>query len=55
MHFDRETKEMCLKGIFLEVAIEEIKDNVGWDLKISEDLLETEPRTRGEMTLLREK
>ena len=36
--FDDKTKEMYLKSLFPGVTVDEIKVQVGWDLKVSPDL-----------------
>lgn len=55
MRFDEETKELYLAEIYPGVTLEEVKENTGWDLKISQKLIKTEPPTKKEITLLREK
>ena len=42
LRFDAETKEMYLASYHPGVTIEQIKENTGWDLKIAEDVHETE-------------
>lgn len=55
MRFDEKTREMYLAEIYPKVTIGEIKENTGWDLKIGDELLKTEPPTKKEIKLLREK
>ncbi len=51
-----EKGEMVLKSIHagVGVTLEQIKAEVGWDLKVSSDLQETEPPTMEEMLLFRQ-
>ncbi|MFC1950009.1 CoA-transferase subunit beta [Chloroflexota bacterium] len=51
------SREMVLKSIHtgVGVTLDQVKAEVGWDLKISSDLEETEPPTREEIHILREK
>jgi glutaconate CoA-transferase subunit B len=51
--FDAKTKEMFLSEIFPGVTTEEIRDCVGWDLKIASDLKETPPPLDEETALMR--
>jgi glutaconate CoA-transferase, subunit B len=51
---DPETKELVLTQIHPGVEVEEVKDQTGWDLKVSDDLQITEPPTVGELSALRE-
>jgi len=55
LRFDDATKEMYLDSHHPGVSIEQIKENTGWDLKISDSVKETEPPTEDQVTLLREK
>ena len=55
LRFDDATKEMRLDSYHPGVSIAQIKENTGWDLKISPSLKETEPPTEDQITLLREK
>jgi len=52
--FDRLTKEMCLAEIFPGITVEEIRQNVGWDLKISPEMRIAEPPTEQEVMIMRE-
>lgn len=52
--FEENSKEMYLDSRHPGVCVEEIKDNVGWDLKISPKLGETEAPTDIELRVLRE-
>ncbi len=53
-HFDEESKEMFLYGVFPGHDVEEIKAEVPWDLKMADDLKELPPPTREEVDLIRE-
>ncbi|MEK7353458.1 MAG: CoA-transferase [Chloroflexota bacterium] len=51
-----EDREMALKSIHsdLGVTLDQVKAEVGWDIKIALDLTDTEPPTDEELRLLRE-
>lgn len=51
-----EDGEMVLKSIHVDlgVTLEQVKAEIGWDIKISRDLTDTEPPTDEELRLLRE-
>ena len=51
--FDEVTKEMYLDSLHPGATVEEIRDNVSWDLKIAKDLKDTEPPTIEEVELIR--
>lgn len=55
LRFDSETKEMCLDTVHPGNTVEEVKENTGWDLKVSPDVRETEPPTEEEIELIRTK
>ena len=52
--FDQETKEMYLAASFPGKNVEQIRDNVQWDLKIADDIYEVEPPSEEELRVLRE-
>ncbi len=52
--FDPDTREMVLRSMHPGLTIETIRDNVGWDLKIADDLGETAPPTPEEIRIIRE-
>ena len=52
--FEKDSKEMYLDSYHPGVSVDEIKANVGWELKISPRLEETEPPTALELKVLRE-
>ncbi len=51
--FDPVTKEMYLAELFPGVTVQEIMDNVSWDLKTSPDVQETLPPTEEEIRIIR--
>jgi len=54
MRFDKETGEMMLTSLHPGVEVEEVKQNTGWDLKISKDLEITKEPSEKELLILRE-
>jgi len=52
--FDDSTKEMMLHSLHPGVELAEVEDKVGWKLKVSSKLEETNSPTGGELCLLRE-
>ena len=54
MEFDKETGEMILTHLHPGVTIEEVKQNTGWDIRVSEDLKITREPSERELKLLRE-
>ncbi len=51
--FDPQTREMYVHEVFPGISVEEIQENVGWDLKISPDLKETLPPSLEEIQIMR--
>jgi glutaconate CoA-transferase subunit B len=51
--FDEVTKEMYLDSLHPGVTVEEIKDNVSWDLKVANEIKVTERPTVEEVDLMR--
>ncbi len=51
--FDENTKEMYLKHLYPGVTVEEIKNMVDWDLKVSDTLSEVEPPTEEQVRIMR--
>lgn len=49
LKFDPVTKEMFLDQVFPGVSVEEIKENIDWDLKINSFLKETRPPLKEEI------
>lgn len=54
LRFDPATKEMYLDSYHHGITIEQIKENTGWDLKISTDVHETERPSPELIRILRE-
>jgi glutaconate CoA-transferase subunit B len=54
MRFDPETKEAYLATYHPGSTIDEIVENTGWELKVPDDVTETEPPTAEELRVLRE-
>ena len=52
--FDEATGEMTLLTMHPGVTLDQVRENMGWDPKIAEDLGETPPPTEDELRLLRE-
>ncbi len=52
--FEADTHEMMLTDLHPGVALEQVKENVGWPLKIAADLHTTAPPTPEELRLIRE-
>jgi glutaconate CoA-transferase subunit B len=53
LRFDERTKEMYLDTYHPGVTIDQIKENTGWDLKISPNVHQTEPPTDEEIRIIR--
>jgi glutaconate CoA-transferase subunit B len=51
---DPATKELVLTQVHPGVDVAEVKEQTGWDLKVSDDLQTTEPPTADELSALRE-
>jgi len=54
LKFHEKTGEMILTSIYPRVEIEEVMENTGWDLKISENLKVTEAPLEEELSILRQ-
>jgi len=54
MRFDAETKEAYLATYHPDCSVEEIVQNTPWDLKVADDVCETEPPTAEELRVIRE-
>jgi len=52
--FDKEMGEMVLESLHPDVSLAEVQEEVGWKLKMSPDISETESPTEEELRLLRE-
>jgi glutaconate CoA-transferase subunit B len=53
LRFDEQTKEMYLASCHPGISIDQVKQNTGWDLKVSQKVTETEPPTTEEVEILR--
>jgi len=51
--FDDETKEMYLCSVYLGVSAEEAKREVGWHLKIAQNVKAVEPPTTEKVKFIR--
>jgi glutaconate CoA-transferase subunit B len=54
LRFDKETKEACLESYHPGTTIEEVVNLTPWDLKVSDDVHETEPPREEEIRVIRE-
>jgi glutaconate CoA-transferase subunit B len=54
MKFDGETGEMVLSSVHPGVAVEDIRSNTGWNLRVSDDLKITEEPSEEELLILRQ-
>ena len=54
LRFDRGTGEAYLATYHPDTSIDEVRRNTPWDLKVAEDVRETEPPTAEELRVLRE-
>ncbi len=52
-HFD-DTGEMRLDSLHPGATVEQVRETIGWDVKISADLAATSPPTSEELRLIRE-
>jgi glutaconate CoA-transferase subunit B len=52
--FDQATGEMTLATLHPGVTLDEVRENMGWDPKVSDGLVETPPPTDDELRILRE-
>jgi glutaconate CoA-transferase subunit B len=53
-HFDERTGEMTLATLHPGVTLDVVRENMGWDPKVADDLGETPPPTTEELRLIRE-
>jgi glutaconate CoA-transferase subunit B len=53
--FDETTGDMVLESLHPSVELAQVQTEIGWELKVTPDLRETEPPTEEELRLLREK
>jgi len=54
MRFDKATGEAYLATYHPDTSIDEVRENTPWDLKVADDVHETEPPTEEELRVLRE-
>ena len=54
LRFDEETHEMVLSSLYPGASVEQVRAQVGWDLKVAENLSTTEPPSAEELRLIRE-
>ncbi len=54
LRFDSETKEAYLAALHPGVSVEQVKQNTGWDLKVSEKIERNEPPTMKEIEVCRQ-
>ena len=54
LYFDKETGEAYLATYHPGNTVDEIRENTPWDLKVADDVHETEPPTAEELRVLRE-
>jgi glutaconate CoA-transferase subunit B len=52
--FDEQTGEMTLQNLHPGVTVDDVRENTGWEMKISDGLGETPPPTGEELRLIRE-
>lgn len=54
IRFDQQTREMVVSSLHPGAALDNIKENVGWDIRVAEDVTTTPPPTVAELQLIRE-
>jgi len=54
MRFDEQTKEMYVECTFPGIEIGQVKENTGWDIKVSSNVEECEPPTEEEIQIIRD-
>jgi glutaconate CoA-transferase subunit B len=52
--FDDKTREMVLTSLHPGCSIEAVQEQVGWNLRVADDLAETEPPTPDQLRIMRE-
>ncbi len=52
--FDEATREMFLTSLHPGCAVEAVQEQVGWPLRVADDLVETEPPTPDQLRIMRE-
>jgi glutaconate CoA-transferase, subunit B len=51
--FDEETREMVLASIHPGITLQTIRENIGWGVKVTQDLTETPPPSAEEIRIIR--
>ncbi|MGE5139936.1 MAG: CoA-transferase subunit beta [Rudaea sp.] len=54
LRFDEQTHEMMLASLYPGATVEQVRAQVGWELKVAENLTNTEPPSPEELRLIRE-
>jgi glutaconate CoA-transferase, subunit B len=54
LRLDPEAGELELTRVHPGVSVEQVRSETGWDLRVADDLADTEPPTGGELRVLRE-
>jgi len=54
LRFDKATGEAYLASYHPDTSVDEVRENTPWDLKVADDVHETEPPTEEELRALRE-
>lgn len=54
LRFAPESKEMYLTALHPGASVDQARDNVAWELKVADELRETEPPTAEELRIVRE-
>jgi glutaconate CoA-transferase subunit B len=52
--FDETTREMVLTSLHPGCTVEAVREQVGWPLRVADDLTETEPPTSDQLRIMRE-
>ncbi len=52
--FDEKTREMVLTSLHPGCRVEAVQEQVGWALRVADDLAETEPPTPDQLRIMRE-
>lgn len=54
LRFDAESKEMIVTSLHPRVTAEQVRENIGWDVRFADTLQDTPPPTPTELALIRE-
>ncbi len=52
--FDKETREMTLVSLHPGCSVEAVQEQVGWPMRVADDLIETEPPSPEQLRIMRE-